>query len=194
MAHGTSRNFAALSWYAGASAPGSINVRPMHDPIPPLCVSLCLAISLSLHYSPPTPLSRSWEGLCPSVSVDLSCLRRNASFFPLACFMLRGNHSLADRDANHSIIAWPRRRKDQTGATDVALARIPPGNKECPCEINSVWSDQRRNERDSIISFTEEKVLNQANNYFWLFTLNEIIFKHKHNSRKLQYILKQKEH
>lgn len=47
MAHGASRNFAALSWYAGASAPGSINVRPMHGPIPPP-----LRLSRSRYLSP----------------------------------------------------------------------------------------------------------------------------------------------
>lgn len=76
---------------------------------------LSLSVTLSL--------SRCREDLPAFISVDLSCLRRNASFFPLACSTLRGNHGLADRDANHSIIVWPRRRKDQTGATSIALAR-----------------------------------------------------------------------
>lgn len=52
-------------------------------------------------YSP-----RSRENL--PFSLDHSSRRCDANFFPFACSTLRGIHNLADRDANHSIIAWPR--------------------------------------------------------------------------------------
>lgn len=152
MAHGASRNFAALSWYAGASAPGSINVRPMHGPIPPPPPSLSITLSLS----------RSREDLPPVISVDLSCLRRNASFFPLACSMLRGNYSLADRDANHSITVWPRRRKDQTGATWHGTASYPEiqGVLEKSIQFGLIEiGNETRGERERRVEFTRKKTL-----------------------------------
>lgn len=105
-AHPGTRNFAALSWYARASAPGSINVRPVHR-------SWYL-----LSYTPRLLLGDPQRGTLPTSSVDLSSRTTQASSrsrAPVRSGATVFSHS-ADRDAKHSIIAWPQGARIKSGA------------------------------------------------------------------------------
>lgn len=105
MVHGASRNFAVLSWYAGASAPGSINVRPMHNSVAP-----SLSISVPLRSRENFPLSLDLRRSL------VSQMRRE--FLPVRVLHAEG-HPQSGRPRckplNYSVAS---RREDQTSAIE----------------------------------------------------------------------------
>lgn len=69
---------------------------------------MVLSLSITLYHAISLLISRR----SPSLHLYRSFMSKTqCELLPLACSMIRSSHSLADRDANHSIIAWPRRRK-----------------------------------------------------------------------------------
>jgi len=112
-------------------APGSINVRPVHGTAP----SPLPLVDLEIR-SPCAPLDR------PDAT---------RGFFPLACSTLRGSRSLADRDANHSIIALPR------GAR-IKPVQPPPPPPSSSWHGRSLFTRKSRlSSRDPIESGTERE-------------------------------------
>jgi len=134
MAHRASRNFAALFRYARASS--------RFNQCPPGARYRTFA----------SPSGRSRDPVPLRFPLDRPDATRG--FFPLACSTLRGSRSLADRDANHSIIALPRGARIKPvqpppppppPSSSLWHGASSPGNPDCPCEIR-LNQERRRKE------------------------------------------------
>jgi len=129
MAHRASRNFAALFRYARASS--------RFNQCPPGARYRTFA----------SPSGRSRDPVPLRSPLDRPDATRG--FFPLACSTLRGSRSLADRDANHSIIALPR------GARIKPVQPPPPPSSSSWYGRSLLTRKSRLSLRDPIESGTE---------------------------------------